>query len=377
MLLDWIKWQIESNGPVTMARFMEWALYHPDWGYYTRGPQIGPRGDFTTSPEASPAFGIMLARHIVEVDALLGRPDPLDILECGPGQGTLARDLLDTIWEEAPEVYNRAKYIFLEVSPALRQIQGALFNTRHRERVEWISHLSILERPIRGAILGNEFLDAFPVHLLRQYEGTLVEVFVGLDQNGELTAIYAPPSSSALIDFLTRYGLKLEEGESIEVSLDAAAWIASLAAIVDRGVAAFFDYGDTQPKRFSPARREGTLLGYRGGAVASDPLAYPGEQDLTALVDFTHMSDSALDAGFDLLGITRQATFLVGLGLGEGRTSTLAHTEVESALNYRKGLQSLISMEGLGRFHVLLLSKGIDPLRAQSELSGLKYSGIL
>ncbi len=80
---------------MTVAQFMAWALYHPEHGYYMTGPNIGPRGDFTTSPEASPAFGKLLATHVAEVDALLGHPPAFDIVECGPGRGTLAYQLLD------------------------------------------------------------------------------------------------------------------------------------------------------------------------------------------------------------------------------------------------------------------------------------------
>src|SRR5713226_2846912 len=94
-LESWIGEQIRQSGPVTVAQFMAWALYHPDYGYYTTGPNIGPRGDFTTSPEASPAFGRLFAEHLKEIDDLLGHPTPFDAIECGPGRGTLASDLLD------------------------------------------------------------------------------------------------------------------------------------------------------------------------------------------------------------------------------------------------------------------------------------------
>src|SRR5436190_17800338 len=101
----WICDQIRARGPVTVAQFMAWALYHPQYGYYSRGPNIGPRGDFTTSPEASPAFGRLLANHVADVDALLGHPALLNVIECGPGRGTLARDLLDALAQERPELY--------------------------------------------------------------------------------------------------------------------------------------------------------------------------------------------------------------------------------------------------------------------------------
>src|SRR6266702_3687573 len=106
----WMRDLIRENGPVTVARFMAWALYDPQHGYYTTGPNIGPRGDFTTSPEASSAFGQLLARHVQEIDRLLDSPSPLDVIECGPGRGTLAADLLDALKEENPSLYGRLRY---------------------------------------------------------------------------------------------------------------------------------------------------------------------------------------------------------------------------------------------------------------------------
>src|SRR5438094_187072 len=109
-LLGWICDRLAEDGPVTFARFMEWALYHPEFGYYSVGPDIGPRGDFTTSPEASSAFGQLLAAHAMEIDALLGQPPTFHLIECGPGRGTLARDLLDALIQGEPELYRRLRY---------------------------------------------------------------------------------------------------------------------------------------------------------------------------------------------------------------------------------------------------------------------------
>src|SRR5438094_8248795 len=96
-LVDWIRHRLSDGGPVTFAQFMEWALYHPKYGYYSVGPNIGPRGDFTTSPEASSAFGRLLATHAMDIDTLLDHPATFHLIECGPGRGTLAGDLLDAL----------------------------------------------------------------------------------------------------------------------------------------------------------------------------------------------------------------------------------------------------------------------------------------
>lgn len=376
MLADYIRRQIETHGPVTVAQFIEWALYHPEYGYYTRGPNIGPRGDFLTSPETSSAFGKLLARHAADIDALLGRPSEFHIIECGPGLGTLAADLLDSLAGEFHALFQRCHYWLVEISPALRAAQQGRLLPRHDRRVSWAPGLAELPAGLSGAVLGNEFVDAFPVHVLENREGALLEQYVATEPGG-FKLVYARPSDPRLREFVGRYGLDLEPGERVEVNLASAGWFTQASRVLDRGVATLIDYGDTQPNRYSSPRRQGTLLGYYRGAVTDDILAHPGEQDITALVDFTALQDDARSAGFSVMDMTRQAAFLVGLGLGTSVTIEGHSSDVTGELNYRRGLQTLVSMEGLGRFHVLLLGKGVDAQAARETLSGMKYANLL
>lgn len=375
-LADWIKAQITREGPVTVAQFMEWALYHPQFGYYTQGPNIGPRGDFTTSPEASPAFGRLLANHVADVDALLGHPQRFSLVECGPGRGTLAGDLLDTLRSERPDLYARLYYSLVEISPTLRQAQQGRLVPQHGGKVAWAETIGALPADARGAVIGNEFVDAFPVHVLENRGGAILEQYVDVGAEKGFKITHGEPSDPKLIQFTHRYEVRLEPGESMEINLAAARWLHEAARMLERGVVALIDYGDVQPARYSAARRQGTLLGYYGGSVTHRILEHPGEQDLTALVDFTALQDEAVAAGFSLVGLTRQASFLVGLGLGTTLTLDGGGPDVPTLLDYRRGLQALISMEGLGKFHVLLLSKKLPSEQAQRGLSGLKYAGV-
>ncbi len=372
-LAEWMMDHILQQGPVTVAQFMEWALYHPEYGYYTKGPSIGPRGDFTTSPEASPLFGKLLAEHVAEVDKLLSSPARFDLAEYGPGRGTLARDLLGELASRYPGLYSRISYHLVEISPSLIEEQRLMLLPAHAGRVGWSSALTELN--LCGAIIANEFVDALPVHVLEARDGAIREQYVDI-QDGGLALNYGSPSSPKLAEFLLRNGLALEDRERIEVNTGAADWLKTASSAFSRCVALIIDYGDVAPGRYSSARREGTLLGYHGGKVTHDILAHPGEQDLTALVDFSALQSDAVSASFDVIGMTRQATFLIGLGLGTTDSQDEV-TDLETTLEKRRGTQALISMEGLGRFHVLLLSKGIDPFDAQMRLSGLKYKDVL
>jgi SAM-dependent MidA family methyltransferase len=376
-LAAYVRREIETHGPVTVARFMEWALYHPEHGYYTRGPHIGPKGDFLTSPETSSAFGELLAHHVAEIDALLGHPPNFHVIECGPGRGTLAADLLAALAGNFPALFGRCHYWLVEISPALGAQQAQRLLPRFEGYVSWAASVGELPAGLDGALLGNEFIDAFPVHVIENREGTLLEQYVGNRPEGGFQLVYGQPSDPRLVAFLAHYSIDLAPGQRIEINLASAKWLEQAAQALGRGVATLIDYGETQPARYSQPRREGTLLGYYGGAVTPDIVAHPGEQDITALVDFTALQDEATGAGFSVLGMTRQASFLVGLGLGSSLTVEGHTDDVTAALNYRRGLQTLVSMEGLGRFHVLLLGKGVDTKTAVASLSGMKYAGLL
>ncbi len=150
---------------------------------------------------------------------------------------------------------------------------------------------SSIPHPIQGALIANEFIDAFPVHVIENREGTLMEQYVEKSGEDGFAICLDKPSTPALLEFLQSYKIELQPGEQIEVNLAMTEWLDSLGRKLEKGVAAIFDYGDTSPGRYSGARRQGTLLGYFGGAVTSDITANPGEQDLTALVDFTALKD--------------------------------------------------------------------------------------
>ena len=376
-LRQWIADRIRTSGPVTFARYMEWALYHPVWGYYTTGPGIGPGGDFTTSPEVSPAFGELMARHVADIDTLLGEPPTLNVVEFGPGRGTLAAGLLDTLHAGYRPVYERVACWLVEISPALISAQKRRLLPDHAPLVRWVSGLDELPAGLDGAVLANEFVDAFPVHVVENHEGQVLEHYVGLDTNGELCITLGGLSDPRLAEFLRRYRVSLVPGQKIEINLAAEEWIARLGGRLGRGVVTIIDYGDVWPARYSDARREGTLLAYYGGRVSDRLLAHPGGQDLTALVDFTALEQAAHRAGLYTLALTRQAHFLIGLGLDTTRAFASAGENLQTALALRRSLQALVSMEGLGRFHVLVLGKGIDMARARATLSGLRYAHLM
>jgi SAM-dependent MidA family methyltransferase len=296
------------------------------------------------------------------------------VVEFGPGLGTLARDLLDRLKRDEPDLYARVRYTLVDVSPALVATQRERLFPDHEQLVEWRSADDALPHGTAGAVIANEVVDAFPVHVVENRGGALREHYVALDGGGLLELEYGPLSDTNLERFLSENAIALEPGERVEINLAVEDWLARLGARLKRGVVLIVDYGDTAPSRYSPARREGTLLGYHGGAVTDNVLARPGEQDLTALVDFTALERAAVRAGFGVVGLTRQAPFLLGLGLGTDLTPEGEAAGLDDALAMRRGMHALIDMDGLGRFHVLLLSKGLEIDRARARLAGLRFT---
>ncbi len=313
-----IRQQIEvGGGDIEFARFMEMALYQPGLGYYSAGARkFGKGGDFTTAPELSSLFSQCLARQCQQVLTDIGFGD---ILEFGAGTGAMASEMLLELerLDSLP-----GQYFILELSPDLKQRQQQTIKQRAPHllgRVYWLDGLP--ESGFQGVILANEVVDAMPVHLIQFKEDGLVERFVG--DNGSGFVWQDKPLASAALQ--KRINALTEElgdevfcpGYLTEVNLAQTAWINSLAAMLEKGVALIIDYGFPQHEYYHEDRTTGTLMCHYRHRAHGDPLILPGLQDITAHVDFTALAYAAQEAGLDVMGYTSQAQFLLATGLGE------------------------------------------------------------
>jgi len=310
---DEISAMIASEGPITIERFMELALGHPELGYYMGRDPFGAAGDFVTAPEISQMFGELLGLWAAEVWASMGRPRPLRLIELGPGRGFRA----------AIEV------TLVETSPSLAEIQHETLLTSGVP-IEWRATLA--EAPEGPAIvLANEFLDALPARQYVRSGGRWRERVVRVDKAGRLEFGIARESEP----FILAPG---EEGEVLEVNPTAHRLVFELAGRLVRqgGVALFVDYGHAI-----------TGIGDTLQAVRAhrqvDPLVDPGEADLTSHVDFAAMARSARAAGAAVYGPIDQGDFLRAIGV-DARTRALTErapperaVEFESARNRLAG----------------------------------------
>ena len=352
---------------ITFASYMDLALYHPDYGYYTTKASIlGPDGDFITSPHLGHDFGELLAVQFADMWHSLGQPTPFQVVEMGAGQGLIAADVLTYLQQYQPDCYGALDYIIIEKSPALRSQQQTRLT---HKKVTWTTLDELT--PITGCFFSNELIDAFPVHIIQKNNNQLQEVYV-TTQDSALQETLGPLSTDQLtqyadlvaIDFLNDTYL---DGYRTEVNLAALDWLDTVSSRIARGFLLTIDYGHTAQRYYSPARHKGTLKCYYQHSHYDDPYTNIGQQDLTAHIDFTALQRHGNNVGLSTLGFTQQGLFLMALGLGD-RVANLAQTITpgpdgfNQLIQRRSALHQLMDMSpmGLGTFGVLIQGKGIE-----------------
>ena len=360
VLVDAIRKEIEANGPMTFARFMERALYEPDHGYYRSGDgRPGRSGDFLTAPEAHPIFGRSIARFAVSSWAALGRPSPFTVREYGAGGGALAEALLGAVATDAPDLAGVIRYRPDEIEPRrVDELAGRLAAAGLGGFLEADDR-----EPIVGLAIGNEILDALPTHRVVLRQDRLREVLVGW-QDGAFVDVEGDPSTPTLAHRLEAEGIRLTEGQPAEVCLAVDGWIAAAAAGVERGVLLLIDYGDTADRLYDPRRRPaGTLLAYLRHRAHGDLYRAMGRQDLTAHVDVTAVEAAATAAGLAHLGTTTQSRFLAALGAGELLVELQAGpaSALPGYLEARAALVRMIDPAAMGSFKVMAFGRGLAP----------------
>ncbi len=297
---DLIKAMIASDGPIPVERYMELALGDPDHGYYMHHDPFGAEGDFTTAPEISQMFGELLGLWAAEVWSSMGRPNPVRLIELGPGRGTLMSDALRAA-RIVPDFFAALDVTLIETSPALANIQhGTLLSSG--ASVAWRAAFS--EAPEGPAIiLANEFLDALPVRQFVRRGGQWRERTVRLDSSGQLAFGLASDAEPHI-------KVEADEGATLEVNAVGHRFMFELGArlVKQGGAALFVDYGH------GATGFGDTLQALRAHRMV-DPLVDPGLADITAHVDFAAMARSARATGASVYGPIDQGDFLRALGI--------------------------------------------------------------
>ncbi|MDO8702505.1 MAG: SAM-dependent methyltransferase [Undibacterium sp.] len=354
-----IRAEIAANaGWISFARYMELALYAPRLGYYSGGAaKLGKDGDFTTAPEMSALFGITLAH----VCARLFAQTSANIMEFGAGTGRLAFDILSEYQQAGISI---ERYFIVELSGELRSRQEDLL--KDFPQVSW---LQAMPEAFSGVVLGNEVLDAMPVHLVVKGEHAWAECGVSV-AGEEVDAHFVLSERACDVGLVAQIpdAENLPVGYLTEVHPVAMGFMRSLAQMLlsgrqanGKGAAAILlDYGFPCSEYYLEQREQGTLMCHYRHHAHPDPFYLPGLQDITAHVDFTAMAQAGLDAGLDLLLYTSQAGFLLEAGLAQ----FLQRTSTDDPMQYlpkANAVQKLISPAEMGElFKVLVLGCGVE-----------------
>lgn len=367
-----IRDEIERDGPITFARFMDLALYDPDGGYYrSSDARPGRGGDFLTAPETHPLFGATLARVFDEIWQRLDRPSRFVIREHGAGEGALAASLLAGLRASGSGLAETVRYQPVEVDP--RRVE--VFTDRLGAEGFGAAVEPSDGAPVTGVVLANEVLDALPVHRVVQRGVELLEVRVGV-RNDRFVDVETAPSTPELFVRLAAEGITLADGQQAEICLALDGWVVQAAAELARGVLLLIDYGYPAAELYDPVRRrDGTLRAYVRHRVHDDPYVHVGRQDLTAHVDVDAVQRAATEAGLIHLGTTTQAEFLVGLGMDQRLREIQSDpaTTMEGYLAVRSAVMRLLDPAAMGRFRVLGFGRDWPGGGAAPPLVGFGY----
>lgn len=353
-LIQTLRTQLEKQQEMPFVEFMQMALYAPGEGYYSSGlTKLGKQGDFITAPELTPLFGKTLANQCQQILHLLDQPV---LFEFGAGTGILCVDVLKQLegLKSVPEAY----YI-LELSADLRYRQQQLIKEsipHLADRVIWLERWP--EKPFNGVILANEVLDAMPINRFMLNDTEIMESYIALDENAELTEQFKPCQNQRLSNYIRQNVPQQSSAYLSEANLFIEDWLVNIYQMLNQGAVLLIDYGFPRHEYYHPDRNQGTLMCHYQHRAHSNPLLHPGEQDITAHVDFTHVAEAGQQAGFHVAGYTNQASFLLANGL----LSFLNDLDDETKLfRAKQAVKQLTHPSEMGElFKVIALTKDLD-----------------
>jgi SAM-dependent MidA family methyltransferase len=349
-LLERLVARIASDGPMTVAAYMAEALYDARAGYYRVKDPIGAGADFVTAPEISQMFGELVGVWAIQTWIDVGSPAAFDLIELGPGRGTMMADLLRA-GRLDPRFLAAAQVALVEASPALHAVQAETL--AHAPcPVVWMDRLPQGRRP--AIVIGNEFLDCLPVRQFVKRQGRWRERLVGLDPADRTRLAYQlspAPLASRDLDLVPPTLREAPENALVEARPTVEPLLEMLAARfkASPGRALFIDYG--------PAESEvgDTVQAIRAHEKV-DALGFPGEADLTARVDFSELARLAQAHGLEVAGPLGQGAWLKALGI-EHRAAALRISRPEAKATVARQLLRLTDDAEMGSlFKAIALS---------------------
>ncbi len=373
------KWLIDrirdSGGSISFYKYMDLVLNDPGNGFYSTGRlKIGTDGDFCTSPSLSNDFARLLAIQVV--DWLLDleksgiHSELFSIVEIGPGEGTLSRDLIDAISEISPTLIRKIELVLVELNVGMRKRQEKVVNHLNGCSCRWSTLEELILKPVTGVVIANEVLDAFPVERLvfrdnkvfrqgvslRKINDKYFLEFVDLNPTSAIKQFLKDSKSLLKIDFPPK---DICNGWVTEWHCDVSSWFEQISRILINGSLLVVDYALESKRYFNAMRNDGTLISYRNQEANPNLLKDAGFCDLTSHLCIELTINYALTNGWRFMGETRQGQALLALGLSKFLYSlqNTSSNDLSAALKRREALLRLIDPIGLGEFRWLAFQR--------------------
>lgn len=361
IIIDKMKQREENSIP--FHEYMALCLYEPTYGYYRRDAiKIGKEGDFYTSSSIGTVMGKIMARAIAKHCGQFDESPLIQLVEWGGGNGRLARHLLDELRTIAPQWYERVRWIAVEESRYHLQLQKKEL-AEHKDKVQLFASedRANIDYDLPVIVIANELLDAFPVSRIRYTGKQFQESYVTWEgANNQFVERWVPIRDERLIKYVDKYADLFHENQRADIQLDAAEWLSQIGRQINQGMMIVIDYGDVAEELFAAHRMEGTLLCYRNHQAHDNPFIHPGEQDITAHVNFTDLLEAAENAGFTYIQLRTQKQFLVDEGIMELLVDHYSPDPFSEEARMNRAVRQLLLSDQMSElFKVLLVKKKI------------------
>ena len=366
---SWISTKIEkAGGVVSFHSFMDWVLNDPINGYYGSGDlKIGSSGDFVTSSSLGPEFASILSKEIInwflQIQSINKLDYPLSLIEIGPGEGTFSYDLLNSIEEFAPHIFNKIELILIEKNIGMEKRQRDLFKNFTKIKVKWSTLEELSRNPVFGIVIANEVLDSLPVERITCHNKMLFRQGIKVDKSNSINKleIVRMPINKVIKDTLDEIEKNLdlkippihaEEGWSSELHVDLKPWFEIVSRILINGTILVIDYALEAKRYYTSYRNDGTLISYKDQKAINNFMLNPSNSDLTSHLCLETVELYAKSTGLKHIGSVRQGQALLALGLAENIHALQSEyiNDLAQGLKSRESLLRLVDPSGLGEF---------------------------
>ncbi|SEN11048.1 class I SAM-dependent methyltransferase [Paenibacillus sp. OV219] len=360
---------------ISFRDYMDRCLYDETDGYYKSGKvRVGKEGDFYTSSQIGSLMGEKLASCIAKLIDGAEQDPHLTIVEWGAGTGALSRQMLTAWLDSSLPWLARLRYVVVDSNPVhLNEARNQMEQVQERIGEEGVvvfmspdeARVALRNGQEKGEyslVVANELLDAFPVHRVQQKHGRLWELgvttAVSVNNRESFEYVLMPLTDDGISAVLKRDGIQLKEGQITEVNLAAEQWIAQMGELIPEGTLLLVDYGHEAAELTAPHRMHGTMLCYKDHVAYDRPFLAPGEQDITAHINFTGCKSAAEASGWHVHYYDTQKQFLIDHGLLQDLASHDGMNPFSEAARRNRAIRQLLLSDGMSEsFKVLMLRK--------------------